>query len=350
LFAWHWFVNTIAAGLDILAVHTGSAGLAIIIFTVLIKTFLLPLTIKSVRSTSSMQAVQPKLKEIQKKYAGDRAKIQAEQMKLYQEHGVNPISGCLPMLLQMPIFFGLYYAIRHLSQDAVGLWGQSFLWLPSLAVADPYHLLPILAAVFQFIQVRMSRPAGVKSDDPQQKMMATASNFMPFTVIVIGWVFPSGPVLYWAVSALYSVIQQWFITGWGSLLEWLPFLPDLPEHKRLGYEKPEKRAARIATSANSSGGFTGFLNRQFANQVQKVESASIAQQQATAKSNGKQAKPDSIEVEGKVAQKPGAKANGKPAAPARDGKQPSDDHPPTQPSITPRKARSSKRKRSVESE
>jgi YidC/Oxa1 family membrane protein insertase len=169
-------------------------------------------------------------------------------------------------------------------------------------------------------------------------------------VIVIGWVFPSGPVLYWAVSALYSVIQQWFITGWGSCLEWLPFLPDLPEHKRLGYEKPEKRAARIATSANSTGGFTGFLNRQFANQVQKVESASIAQQQATVKSNGKQAKPDSIEVAGKVAQKPGAKANGKPAVPARDGKQLSDDHPPTQPSITPRKARSSKRKRSVESE
>ncbi len=80
---WNQFVDLIAAGLNFLANYTGSAGLAIIIFTVLIKTFLLPLTIKSVRSTSSMQAVQPKLKEIQKKYAGDRAKIQAEQMKLY---------------------------------------------------------------------------------------------------------------------------------------------------------------------------------------------------------------------------------------------------------------------------
>ncbi len=346
MFVWNSFVNIIAAGLDILAVHTGSAGLAIIIFTILFKTVLLPLTVKSVRSSSSMQAVQPKLKEIQKRYAGDKAKIQAEQMKLYQEHGVNPVSGCLPMLLQMPIFFGLYYAIRHLSSDAVGLWGQPFLWMPSLAQADPYHILPIVAALFQFIQVKMTGPAGVKNTDQQQKMMQTASNFMPFTVIAVGWVFPSGPVVYWAVSALYSVVQQWFITGWGSLLEWFPFLPDLPEHKRLGYETPEKRAARIATTANSTGGFTGFLNRQFANQVEKVESASVSAQQSSTKSNGKHSQADGVETVGKSPQK----SNGKPTAAARDGAQPSDDDPPSRPNITPRKDRSSKRKRSAESE
>ena len=310
---WNQFVDLIAAGLNFLANYTGSAGLAIIIFTVLIKTVLLPLTIKSVRSTSSMQAVQPKLKEIQKKYAGDRAKIQAEQMKLYQEHGVNPVSGCLPMLLQIPIFFGLYYAIINLSRHGGGLWSQSFLWLPSLAVADPTHILPILAAVFQFIQVRMSRPAGVKSDDPQQKMMATASNFMPFTVIAVGWVFPSGPVLYWAVSALYSVIQQWFITGWGSLLEWLPFLPDLPEHKRLGYEKPEKRAARIAAAKNG-GGLTGFLNRQFANQTG----------QATAGQSAAKSTPE------KAPEQP-------------DGQQPPGEAPPRA-DLVPRRSRPAKRK------
>ncbi len=263
---WNQFVDLIAAGLNILASYTGSAGISIILFTILFKTVLLPFTIKSIRSTSSMQAVQPKLKEIQKRYAGDKAKIQAEQMKLYQEHGVNPVSGCLPMILQIPIFFGLYYAIINLSRHGGGLWDQSFLWLPSLAKADPTHILPIVAALFQFIQVKMTRPAGVKNTDQQQKMMQTASNFMPFTVIAVGWVFPSGPVLYWAVSALYSVVQQWFITGWGSLLEWFPFLPDLPEHKRLGYEKPEKRAARIA-AAKKGGGLTGFLNRQFAGQT-----------------------------------------------------------------------------------
>ena len=350
MFAWNWFVDQIALGLDFLAVNTGSAGLAIIIFTILVKTVLLPLTVKAVRSTSSMQAVQPKMKELQKKHAGDRAKLQAEQMKLYQEHGVNPLSGCLPMLLQMPIFFGLYYAILHLSDDAVGLWGQDFLWLPSLAESDPYHILPIVAAIFQFIQVRMTRPAGVKPGDSTQQMMQTASNFMPFTVIVIGWVFPAGPVLYWAVSALYSVIQQWFITGWGSLLEWLPFLPDLPEHRRLGYENPEKRAARIAATAQRRSGFSGYLNRQFAKQVEKVEAASETVQKPTAKSNGKQAASDDVGIRGKSDRKPGARTNGKEAASAADDAHPSGEDPPSRPSITPRKDRSSKRKRSVESE
>ncbi len=350
MFAWNWFVDLIASGLDFLAIHTGSAGLAIVVFTVLVKTVLLPLTIKSVRSTSSMQAIQPKIKDLQKKHAGDRAKLQAEQMKLYQEHGINPLSGCLPMLLQMPIFFGLYYAIRHLSDDAVGLWGQPFLWLPSLAVADPYHALPIIAAIFQFIQVRMTRPAGVKSNDSTQQMMQTASNFMPFTVIAIGWVFPSGPVLYWAVSALYSVIQQWFITGWGSLLEWFPFLPDLPEHKRLGYENPEKRAARIAASANSNSGFTGYLNRQFSKQVEKVESASVDGPKAAAKSNGKRVAPDEVETGGKTGRKSSARTNGKQVASAGHNTDPPDEDQPSRPSITPRKDRPSKRKRSIESE
>ncbi len=293
---WNQFVDLIAAGLNILANYSGSAGISIIIFTILIKTVLLPFTIKSIRSTSSMQAMQPKIKELQKKHAGDKAKIQAEQMKLYQEHGVNPVSGCLPMLIQIPIFFGLYYAIINLSQHGGGLWAQSFLWLPSMAEADPYHILPIVAGIFQFIQVKMTRPAGVKSSDSTQQMMQTASTFMPLTVIAIGWVFPSGPVLYWAASALYSVVQQWFITGWGSLLEWFPFLPDLPEHKRLGYETPEKRAARIAAAKNK-GGVTAFLNRRFANQA-GLESAGKPEAKGTPESPSEQ--PDGKQPPGKA--------------------------------------------------
>jgi YidC/Oxa1 family membrane protein insertase len=310
---WNQFVDLIAAGLNILANYSGSAGLSIIIFTILIKTVLLPFTIKSVRSTSSMQAMQPKIKELQKKHAGDKAKIQAEQMKLYQEHGVNPVSGCLPMLIQIPIFFGLYYAIINLSRHGGGLWTQSFLWLPSMAEADPYHILPIVAGIFQFIQVKMTRPAGVKSGDSTQQMMQTASTFMPFTVVAIGWVFPSGPVLYWAVSALYSVVQQWFITGWGSLLEWFSFLPDLPEHRRLGYETPEKRAARIAAAKNK-GGLTGLLNRQFANQA----------------GQGSAGKPEAKGTQERPPEQP-------------DGKQTSGKTPPRS-DLVPRKSRSQKRK------
>ncbi len=269
---WSQFVDLIQWGLGHLANNIGSAGLAVIVFTILFKTLLLPLTIKSVRSMSSMQELQPKIKELQKKYGKDRQKLSAETMKLYQEHGVNPASGCLPMILQMPIFFGLYFAIRHLSQSGAGVWGNGFLWLPSLAKADPYHILPILAGVFQFIQTKMARPAHqAKIDDPQQQMMNSMMMFMPLMVVVFGWPFAAGPVIYWVVSAIYSAVQQWFITGWGSMLDWFPFLPDLPEHRRLGYEAPEKRAARRAKAGGEQKGFFGLLNRQIQQQVEKVE-------------------------------------------------------------------------------
>ncbi|MDI3339607.1 MAG: YidC/Oxa1 family membrane protein insertase [Sphaerobacter sp.] len=249
---WNEFVGLIEFGLRYLADHTGSAGLSVIVFTILLKTVLLPLTVKAVRSTSAMQEIQPKLKELQKKYGKDRQRLSQETMKLYQEHGINPAAGCLPLLLQMPIFFGLYFAIRSLSESGTGTWANPFLWLPSLASPDPFHLLPILAGLFQLMQTKMTRPAGQgKITDPQQQMMNTMMMFMPLMVIAFGWNFPSGPVLYWAVSALYSVIQQWFITGWGSLLDWMPFLPDLPEHRRLGYQDPAKRAAAREKAKNS---------------------------------------------------------------------------------------------------
>ncbi len=268
---WSQFVSLIEFGLRYLADFFGSAGLSVIIFTVLFKTLLLPLTIKSVRSMSSMQELQPKIKDLQKRYAKDRQKLSAETMKLYQEHGVNPASGCLPMIMQIPIFFGLYFAIRHLSQSGVGIWGQGFLWLPSLAKPDPFKILPILAGAFQFVQTKMARPANQpKAVDPQQQMMNTMMMFMPAMVVLFGWRFASGPVIYWAVSAIYSAVQQWFITGWGSMLDWMPFLPDLPEHRRLGYEAPEKRAARREQAGEPKGLF-GMLNRQIQGQVQKVD-------------------------------------------------------------------------------
>lgn len=275
---WGQFVGLIEWGLRYFADLTGSAGISVIIFTILLRTILLPLTIKSVRSMSAMQEIQPKIKELQKKYAKDRQRLSQETMKLYQEHGVNPAAGCLPMLLQMPIFFGLYFAIRSLSQGADGVWSDGFMWLPSLNDPDPLHILPILAGVFQFIQTRMSRPAGQgKATDPQQQMMNSMMMFMPFMVVAFGWGFSSGPVLYWAVSALYSVIQQWFITGWGSLLDWFPFLPELPEHRRLGYQDPAKRAKERAKAQNS---FFGRLTQKMQEQAQHQQQRAARQASA----------------------------------------------------------------------
>lgn len=209
---WNQFVDAIEAALRFTADLTGSAGIAVIVLTIIFKTILLPLTVKSLRSMSSMQELQPKIKDLQKKYAKDRQKLSAETMKLYQEHGVNPAAGCLPMLLQVPIFFGLYFAIENLSRHGGGVWTQSFLWLPDLSQADPYHILPIGAGIFQFVQTRMARPKNQgKAADPQQQMMNTMMTFTPLMVVVFGWQFASGPVIYWAVSAIYSAVQQWFI-------------------------------------------------------------------------------------------------------------------------------------------
>ncbi len=266
---WHQFVDLIEWCLTHLSDFTGSAGLAIVLFTIIVKTILLPLTIKSVRSTMAMQELQPKIKDLQKKYGKDRQKISEETLKLYASHGVNPASGCLPMLAQMPVFFALFFAIRELSEGGEGHFAEGFLWIQDLGAPDRWELLfipvvPIafVAGIFQFIQMRMSRPAHQgKVRDPQQAMMQTMMNFMPLMVVFFGWNFPAGVVLYWAVQSLYSVIQQWFITGWGSMLDWFPWLPQLPEQYRLGQPKPKPAGAPAEAGSGELGGFFGWMQK-----------------------------------------------------------------------------------------
>ncbi|MGN6484642.1 MAG: YidC/Oxa1 family membrane protein insertase, partial [Thermomicrobiales bacterium] len=251
--------------LDHLGTLFGSGGLAIIAFTIIVKTALLPLTVKSIRSSKNMQELAPKIKELQKKYGKDRQRLSQETMALYQQHGVNPMAGCLPMVLQIPIFFGLYHSISSLSHSGTGVWSEGFLWLPSLNDPDPWKILPILAGLFQFIQARMMRPAGQKVTDPQQQMMNTMMNFMPLMVVLFGWNFASGPVIYWVTQAIYSVVQQWLITGWGAFGEWFPWLPELPAHRRLGYEDPAKRKNVVVMSGEAGvveqKGISGWINK-----------------------------------------------------------------------------------------
>lgn len=236
---WNEYVHLLVLALDGLATVFHSAGLAIIAFTIIVKTVMLPLTVKSIRSSKAMQDLQPKIKELQKKHGNDRQRISQETMALYQQYQVNPMAGCLPMIIQIPIFLGLYQSITTLSNTGTGYWDQGFLWLPSLDHPDPWKILPIAAGIFQFVQTQMMRPKDQpKSTDPQQAMMNSVMNIMPLTVVFFGWTFAAGPVLYWATQSVYSVVQQWFITGWGSFHKWAPFLPELPEHKRLGYRPP----------------------------------------------------------------------------------------------------------------
>lgn len=266
---WNSFVDLIEWGLVSIADVTGNGGLAIIVFTILIKTVLLPLTVKSVRSTANMQALQPKIKELQKKYGKDRQRLSQETMKLYSEYNINPAAGCLPLLLQMPIFFGLFFAIRRSSEGAEGTFAESFLWIESLAQADNFTLLfiplaplAILAGIAQFIQMRMMRPRNQgKVSDPQQAMMQMMMNFMPLMVVIFGWSFPAGVVLYWVTQSVYSVVQQWFITGWGAVGDWFPWLPELPEHRRLGYKKPQESPVVVSGEPAELGGVMGWMQR-----------------------------------------------------------------------------------------
>lgn len=266
---WGQYVTGLEHILDFFARITHSPGIAVILFTIAIKTVLLPLTIKSIRSSKSMQELQPKVKELQKKYGKDRQRLSQETMALYQQYQVNPLAGCLPMVIQIPIFFGVYRAISHLSQGSSGInpsvyWENSFLWLKNLDTADPYKILPILAGVFQFVQTRMSRPAGQgKPSDPQQAMMNTMMNFMPLMVVIFGWTFDSGPVIYWVTQSVYSVVQQWLIAGWGSMKDWFPRLPDLPEHRQLGYRAPRNLDEVVVVSGEprKQTGVMGWMQK-----------------------------------------------------------------------------------------
>jgi YidC/Oxa1 family membrane protein insertase len=205
-----------------LASATGSAGLAIVLFTILVRTGMLPLSLQQIRSQRAMMALQPELRKLQQQYAGDRARMGQEQIRLYKEAGVNPLAGCLPMLIQMPIWFALYSALINLShnQDA---FKSSFLWIQNLAQpampdADPSTwslvILPVLTALTQWVVQKMST---MPTSDPQQAQMNRMMEFMPFMFLMFSFQVASGLVLYWVVSNIYSIIQQYFAVGWGTL-------------------------------------------------------------------------------------------------------------------------------------
>jgi YidC/Oxa1 family membrane protein insertase len=277
---WDQYVQLLVWALDSLATLFHNSGLAIIAFTIIIKTIMLPLTVKAIQSSKAMQDLQPKIKELQKKHGSDRQRLSQETMTLYSQYRVNPMAGCFPMLVQIPIFLGLYNAIMSLSTSGAGFWTQSFLWLPSLNQPDPWHLLPIVAGLFQFVQTQMMRPANQpKSTDPQQAMMNSVMNIMPLTVVFFGWTFAAGPVLYWATQSVYSVVQQWFITGWGNFLKWAPFLPELPEHRRLGYRPPRDLNDVVVVSGAEpvyAPGPMGWMQRKMGEaQKQAMERAGV---------------------------------------------------------------------------
>ena len=179
----------------------GSYGLAIIILTVIIKIILYPLTKKQLQSMKAMQEIAPKLKKLQEKHKDNPQLLQQKMIQLYQDAGVNPMSGCLPMLIQMPILMALYYAFFSFDYGGAE---PSFLWIPSLSQTDPIYILPLLAAGTTFLMQKIS---SVEMNQQTKIMMIFFPLFMGFISLNL----PAGLVLYWATQNVVQIVQQLLI-------------------------------------------------------------------------------------------------------------------------------------------
>jgi YidC/Oxa1 family membrane protein insertase len=302
-------------------------ALAIIVFTVVIRTILAPLFVRQIRSQKEMQRMQPLVRELQRKHKGNRQKIAEETMALYKEHGVNQFGGCLPVILQLPILFALYQALIRASgiiqgfrpdsgnqvaferlQDlnlvtpvagqtdwyAIAVQGQcnlpEFSQLPQFLplncqLIDPIKLtqpvdtavgwllgldlariddvfaislfggfalsfLAVIAAVLQFVQVKMTSPRP-NADDPTSSMTSTMTYTFPLLTIIWGGIFPSGLILYWIVYTAYLVVQQFLIMGWGNLFPIFGWQPSWAPPPEPGIT-PASRPKRTDTDAASN--------------------------------------------------------------------------------------------------
>lgn len=177
---------------------THNYGWAIVIMTVLIQIVLFPLTYKQLKSSAVMQKVQPEMKRIQEKYKGDPATQQREMMALYKKYGANPLSGCLPLFIQLPIFLALFNALR----TSWALHGAPFIWwIHDLSAKDPYYVLPIAMGIMMFIQQKITMP-DIGKDNPSMAMM----KWMPVMMTVIFLNFPAGLTLYWFISNCISFV------------------------------------------------------------------------------------------------------------------------------------------------
>lgn len=187
----------------------GNWGVAIILLTICIRILFWPLTQKSYKSMEQMKKIQPILKKLQEQYKDDRQKLNQEVMQIYRTYKVNPAGGCLPILIQIPVFIGLYQALLN----SIELRHAGFIdylpftntvWLADLSAADPFYITPILMGLTMFLQQKLTPPAG---DPTQQKIMM----FMPLLFLFMFLNFPAGLVLYWLCNNVLSVAQQWFM-------------------------------------------------------------------------------------------------------------------------------------------
>lgn len=207
------------------AVGVANYGIAIIFFTLVVKVILFPLTYQQIKSMRKLQALQPKIAAVQKKYKNNPQKAQQAMVELYQQEGANPLGGCLPLLVQLPILWALFTALRIFFDPEqhppyVNLDHAGFLWIGNLGFSDPV-VLPILVVVSTFVQqwVTMRLTPGTGANDQAQQMQRMMLYIMP---LFMGWIsrgFPAGLALYWVAYSLLSMLEQVIARRGGGALQ-----------------------------------------------------------------------------------------------------------------------------------
>ena len=202
-YGWLWFLSSLLFSLmKSIYSFVGNWGLSIILVTLLIKLAFFRLSATSYKSMASMRKLQPKLLALRERYGDDKAKISQATMELYKQEKVNPLGGCLPIVIQIPVFIALYWVLL----ESVQLRQAPFVfWIHDLAMPDPYHILPVIMGMTMLIQQKLN-PA------PPDPMQAKVMMFLPIVFTGLFWNFPSGLVLYWIVNNSLSILQQWYIT------------------------------------------------------------------------------------------------------------------------------------------
>lgn len=291
-----WALQSLNDGCVALGLNFGvlsSWALTIILFTLLIKIVTLPLTLQSLRSSKATARLQPQLKLLQKQYGKDREKMLAAQQQLYKENGVNPLAGCLPTLIQMPIWIGLYQALLFLAnspdpQNSV-LASSHFFWISNLGITELAGLtgianagidvifrwppvIPILAlltGVTGWVSQKMMMQ--MQSTDPSQQQMQTMFQFMPIMFIFFSLSVPSGLVLYWVANNVFTMLQQWVLVRWGGINNHPPIvIPNFSESANGRAAAPKTRAPAAALRGGDASASTDASARADGAQIEPV--------------------------------------------------------------------------------
>lgn len=215
-------IGVIAAPLGLLLSYLyqfiDNYGITLIVFTTLVRGCLFPLYADQIKHSSRMADVQPKMQELQRKYANDKEMLNMKMMELYKEEKFNPMRGCLPMVIQMPIIFGLFSLLRNptvyiKSDEMLMAVHEAFVWIPDLSQPDPW-ILPILAGISTFISFSQTQSQQAGADNSMAPMMKMMRYFFPVMIVWMGRSFPAGLTVYWFVGTTLQILQTRILNQW----------------------------------------------------------------------------------------------------------------------------------------